>query len=374
MQDRPLRIALVTETWGKDNGVAALVKDFAYGFARRGHFVTVVAPSPSLLKDEGENGFKMITVPGFPLGRTGYSIARPNQNPAPYLYNAHIIHTHHPFVLGRWSLGFHRPVVLTAHTNYLEYLRHYVPIIGSLFSCPLQRYLRWYCNRCTSVIAPASDAGRRLTSYGVRRSPEVIPNGIDTHLFGSGKGEDWRKHLGIDESEPVLVYVGRLTHEKRVDFLLRAVAQSRHAPHILIAGGGSQQPALKQLCSELDLTRHVHFVGRIEREHLPSFYDAGNVFVTASDSEVHPLTVLEAHAAGLPAVVVDAPGTREIVRHEQTGFVTENSVEAFCNGIDQLLDQPALIEVFGEAAQDHVQQYSIDTTVDRYIDLYRSIL
>lgn len=375
LKNRSLKIVFVTEAyWGVLNGVVMMVMLLAAELVARGHHVTIVTSSWNQRKPTVVDGVNVYTVRGLPIGATGYSMAFPWLSKAAIriMSEADIIHTHHPFLLGRWAQQFGKPVFFTSHTNYVAYL-HYVPLLGPSLQTWLESYLVAFCNLCVAVIAPAQAASDRLVQYGVVRTPTVIPNGIDTKMFQGGNRALWRSKLKLSVDEKLLIYVGRLAKEKRVEMCIRASCHQSQLPHLLIVGTGPSDQDLRQLVKNLDAESRIHFLGQLDHAELPDLYAAADAFITASDSEVHPLVVIEAQAAGLPAVVVKAPGVSEIVRDHWTGLVTENTQDGFEMGIKELLDHPRLLKQYGLAARQYAKKFSVSSSVDALEKLYYSV-
>ncbi len=368
-----MTIAFVTETYLPTvNGVVHAIELSARELTRRGHRVRIIAPSTHGVHVRSK---ELYTVPAMPFpGATGYQLAFPKFSTADrILRRADIVHTHHPFTMGLWAQRIAaqagKPFLFTNHTQYLRYL-HHLPVPSSLVRQPLSSYLTSFANRCTLVIAPAPATGEALQASGVTRPVQVVPNGIDTSRFHSGNGTAWRTTLGLDAKQFLLLFVGRLSEEKQIGPLLGMMPQLPAHAVLVIAGDGPQRDELLACADKLGIADRVRFTGNVGYDEMPDLYAAADAFVSASTSEVHPLTVIEAQAAGLPAVVADAPGTSEIVLHRQTGIVTKPTKTAFAAAVRQLLLRPALRHQYGRAAAVHAEQYSIAASVDRLLATY----
>ncbi|MEE3330174.1 MAG: glycosyltransferase family 4 protein [Myxococcota bacterium] len=173
----------------------------------------------------------------------------------------------------------------------------------------------------------------------------------------------------LDVPRPMrVVYLGRLAHYKRVDVMLRALAELRpRFPdlEVVIIGRGPAQPKLEQLAGEVGLaecTRFTGFVSDAERDELVA---GARVCVCPSEKEGWGLTVIEANAVGTPVVAADAPGLRDSVRHEETGYlVRTGDVDGFAERIGSLLEEEASWRRMAEAALEWSSHFDWDVAAD----------
>jgi glycosyltransferase involved in cell wall biosynthesis len=146
----------------------------------------------------------------------------------------------------------------------------------------------------------------------------VFPWGVDLRHFSPGDGLAVRRRLGW-ESNLVLISTRAWERpygiETVVDGFARAAARLPSL-RLLMLGTGSLEPVLRRRLDEAGLLDRVHFAGSVRLEDLPTFYRAADVYLTASLSDGSSVSLLEAMACGLPAVVSDIPGNREWVSQE----------------------------------------------------------
>src|SRR6266542_1982374 len=246
---------------------------------------------------------------GVPLSDSGFYLStRYSTSAKKLLQSMDIIHVHHPFLSGRLALRYCRPrqipIVFTNHTRYALYAQSYLPMMPEEMSQGLlQAYLPSFCEAVDLVIAPSAGMEKVLRQLNVEVPITVAPNGVDLKIFHEAKPFP-RTELGYKTDDILLVYAGRLAPEKNLPFLLRSfagVAQTLPNVHLLLIGSGIQQfeDEIRNLVSELGLTQHVRFTGRVAYDQLPAYLAMCNIFVTASITEVHPLSVIEAMGTGL---------------------------------------------------------------------------
>lgn len=295
---------------------------------------------------------------------------------------AHLVHIQTPFFAHYAAVKIARqhrvPVVATYHTFFEEYLYHYIPLIPKSWLKGLARRIsRQQCNALDHVVVPSRAMRDRLAAYGVTTPMTVLPTGIPLHAFAQGDGAAFRAEHGIAPDRPVALFVGRVAHEKNIDFLLEVIARVRHDhPGILllIAGEG---PALNELQRQVwhaDLQQHVRFIGYMDRERvLPSCYAAANVFVFASRTETQGLVLLEAMAMGVPVLALSAMGTADILEAEQGCIIAQDDVEDFALALSALLRDPVQQQRLSAQARHWAGEWSDQRMAERLIGLYQQV-
>lgn len=279
-------------------------------------------------EDEGN----IIRSPGLPLVDTGYYLNIRYNHPAQkILRTMDVVHVHHPFLSGRLALRYCQPrnipIVFTNHTRYDLYAHAYLPVlpegVGETF---LKAYLPSFCADCDLVIAPSPGMLEVLRRLGVNTQVEVVPNGVDLSPLRSDVKPLDRAPLGFKSNDVILVYSGRLSPEKNLSFLLRAFAGTAKAYDnvgLLILGSGPERENLEDRVQYMHIADRVRFTGMIPYADVPRYLAAADAFVTASVTEVHPLSVIEAMASGLPVLGIQSPGVGDIVCNGRNGLLAE---------------------------------------------------
>jgi len=165
----------------------------------------------------------------------------------------------------------------------------------------------------------------------------------------------------------LLIYTGRLGPEKNLEFLLRAfagVSQALENVRLLLVGDGPLKEDLIELARELEITSSVHFTGLIPYDKLPGYLAMCDVFVTASVTEVHPLSVIEAMAACLPVLGIHSPGVGDTVEDGVTGFLSTEDLPAFTAKLTRLCLQKQLRQKMGRAARTASNRFAIERTTE----------
>lgn len=294
-----------------------------------------------------------------------------------------LVHIQTPFVAhyagAALARRWRRPSVVTYHTLFEEYLGHYVPVVPAGWLRGLaRRFSRTQCNDADAVIVPSSAMAERLGAYGVRTPLRVLPTGIPLERFTSGDGATFRRRHGIGPERRVALYVGRVSHEKNIGFLLEAADRVRRVlPELVlvIAGEGPAAAALKHQAARLDLGDHVRFVGYLDRRvELPGCYAAADAFAFASRTETQGLVLLEAMAMGLPVVALAEMGTRDILRDCAGAVTPHREVADFAAGLTAVLRDPTAREQLGKAAAVHAGRWSDREMAARLAGLYAELI
>ncbi|MEW5913773.1 MAG: glycosyltransferase [Thermodesulfobacteriota bacterium] len=216
----------------------------------------------------------------------------------------------------------------------------------------------------------------------VDRLPErrlrLIYNGVDPDLFPHGPQvrEQARCELGLPAGAPLVLSVGRLSPEKDQAGLLRACALLRERfpeLRLIILGEGGERPALTALATELGLGQALALPGN--RDDVPRYLAAADVFTLSSLSEGISVSLLEAMAAGLPVVATLVGGNPEVVQDGASGLlVPARSPEALAQALGRVLSEPELAAALGQAARERVQaHFSLRRMMQEYADIYRQL-
>jgi len=164
----------------------------------------------------------------------------------------------------------------------------------------------------------------KAAEYGFPRDKVVLfPWGIDLQKFQPGRNNELRQQLGWQD-EFIVLSLRSWEPVYGIDIALQAFAlAARQVPELrlLLLGGGSQAEKVHQLIHEHHLEERVQMPGQVGQEQLPDYYHASDLYLTASHSDGSSVTLMEALACGLPAVVSDIAGNVEWVQPDEQGWV-----------------------------------------------------
>jgi glycosyltransferase involved in cell wall biosynthesis len=267
------------------------------------------------------------------------------------------------------------PLIGTHHAFLADYMNNFG--LGFELAKKLtRRYLAAYYSQCRAVIAPSNALKAELLTYGCRSPVHVVSNPVDLAPFRArfDKGALKRK---FNMTRPTIMHVGRLIPQKSVDVLLRAFALLRADSidaELHIVGDGRERAPLEQLACELGVAAHVVWAGMRRGAELVERLAAGDIFASASKTETQGLVFLEAMAAGLPTVGVQAGGVPEYVQHGVNGLIAEpDAPESLADALKALIRNPELrVKLAGQGRRD-VAAYDADIIVARIEEIFREI-
>lgn len=366
------------------NGVSTSIQTFRQALAAHGVTSTLIAPAyPGAPADDPELDILRIPSRYLPLDpedrimRTGAIRAL-----APRLRarNYDLVHIHTPFVahyaghaLAR-ELGL--PCMATCHTFFEEYLFHYVRFLPrGVLRAAARQVTRSQCNDMDAVVVPSTAMDEVLCAYGVTRPRAILPTGLPAVQFVGGDGAAFRQRHGIAPERSVLLYVGRVAHEKNIALLIRMIDELRRSHPsalLLITGAGPAVGALRAEARRRQLERHVCFLGYLDRDtELHDCYRAADLFVFASRTETQGLVLLEAMALGTPVVAIAAMGTRDILGPQSGCRIAPDDASGFAAVVAELLDDRVRLERMGNEAREYARRWSADETAAQLARLYR---
>ena len=362
-------------------GVEQVVRTLAEGCRERGHDVSVLASAAG-----GRGGSE--TVGGVPVRKVaspGEVLSVPASPTFPLALRREsrgvdVLHFHLPHPLGvvsQLAAGRRDPaVVVTYHSDIVKQraaLRLYRPA--------LSRFL----GRADRIL-PTSP---RLLEHSAHLRPHaerctVVPLSIDVEAFGGdgdpdALGADLPTGSGhaTDPDRPTLLFVGRLSYYKGVEYLIDAMADVE--ADLLVVGDGERREALERRARERGVDGRVSFLGRVPDSTLAACYAAADVFVLPSvePSEAFGVVQLEAMAAGLPVVNTDLPtGVPWVSPHGETGLtVPPRDATALAGALSELVEDPERRARLGAAARERVQaRFDREGMLDRVEAVYEDVV
>jgi glycosyltransferase involved in cell wall biosynthesis len=180
-----------------------------------------------------------------------------------------------------------------------------------------------------------------LLSYGYPKEKIAIAyHGVDVERFSPSPANKirWRRERGIPEDACVIVSTARLAREKRLERLIRAFAalsRDRQDLWLLMAGDGPLRKELEDSADSTGAGDRIRFLGLVD--DVPGLLQASDLFVLPSDREGLSVSLTEAMSAGLVCIVTDIPGSNEVIRHGENGFLVEPSDRGVFDGLEKAL-------------------------------------
>lgn len=370
-----MRIGMVTACYRPVvNGVTRMVSLYKEHLEAAGHEVTIFTlgePDPN-----DEPG--VIRSPGLMLGDNGYYIsARYSSKAQALLQEMDIIHCHHLFMSVEMAHRYGRsPIVYTNHTRYDLYTGSVISLPQPAADAIMRQIWPEFTDFADVVVAPAASVRDVMLEFGVRRPIEVIENGIDLEPFHTPANPRSKSDFNMPETAVLVAYVGRLSPEKDIDVLLDQFAIAKDIVpqlHLMIMGHGASQPELEAQAKQLGIAESVLFTGAVPYENVSNYLAAADLFATASVTEVHPLTIIEAMASGLPVAAIASPGIGEIVENGVSGLLTNKPTGGLAAALVGLASNGTRRQQMAQAARMASERFDIHNTVQRTLALYNRL-
>jgi glycosyltransferase involved in cell wall biosynthesis len=367
-------------------GVSTSIESFRKELEKNGHVVYVFAPLSKGYVDENKNVFRY---PAIDLEFRGirFPLAIPFSHKISGILKEleiDIIHSQHPNLLGwaarKWAKKKNVPLVFTWHTLYDQYA-HFAP-----FFVP-RKFAQWwtisnavrYANQADSVIAPTRSMQEIIEKWGVRNENiQAIMTGILEENFEGANREKIRLEFGIDKDDIVLPLVSRITAEKNMLFLAKAVARilKRNIKvKFVVSGEGVEIGTMRKIFAQHDVEKQVFWKGVASFEEKKNIYAAGDIFAYASKSETQGMVIAEAMLSGLPVVAIEATGVKDCVIDGETGFLTKDDEDEFVGAIQRLVDDVELREKYSENSRKVAKEkYTAAVSARKLLEVYERVV
>jgi len=348
-------------------------------FESLGHKVYVFTFGSRDYEDAEPN---IVRSPAIPWGDTGWQLGlRPTAEARILMATIDVAHVQHPFLSGRVALALCRPhnipIVFTNHTRYDLYSDTYAWWMPrEVRMAWLSADLRRFAGRIDLTIAPSASIATWLHDFEVTDDAVVLPNGVDTAPFASPAHPRTKASLGLPEDSVVFCYLGRVAEEKNMPLLVEAfISAAKDSPAaLLVIGDGPAREDAEEHLREAGLSQRARFVGRTPYEQVPDLLAACDVFATASVTEVHPLVVIEAMAAGLPTVGVRSPGISDTVEHDVSGLLSAENTREVAANMRAVATDPSLRSRLATGARETAARYDISVTGSALLGEYEKVL
>ncbi len=239
---------------------------------------------------------------------------------------------------------------------------------------------RWLCKVNRSIITVSNEVKNTLSVHKISPGWKInnIVNGIEPPPLPCGNVvESLRQENNISHNQLVIGSVGRLSREKNYKLMIDAfyrVLENGIDAALILVGDGIEKHFLENVVKSGPYSDHVHLVGA--HDNIEEWLALFDIFSLSSHTEGTSMSLLEAGATGLPAVVTDVGGNGEVVVHDKTGLVVPpGNADGLASAFLRLTEDCELRKSMGTAAREHIQKhYSVDYMVDEYLKVYRQAI
>jgi glycosyltransferase involved in cell wall biosynthesis len=373
-----MRIALFTDTYLPTiNGVARTLGQLVSHAHARGHEVALVTPALSPGAADGtvvHHQLAAVPLPMYPEIPLARPLDRKGRDRLDR-FQPELVHAATEFTIGwsgrLWAKKKGIPLVSSFHTDWPAYMRGYG--FGGL-ETTAWRILQGFHGGARVTFCPSTSTLAQLRSWGFSHELRIWGRGVDTDLFSpKHRREDLRKEM-TPVGGKVVLYVGRLAPEKRLDVLIEAFPLVRKALGqkvvLALVGDGPYMDKLKR-----EKPDGVLLLGYRTGLPLAEAYASGDVFAFPSDTETFGNVVAEALASGLPVVAPKKGGVVDSVTPGRTGvLVPPRDPKAMADALISLLNDPAKLDALSRGARAHALARSWASVLDALFDDYREIL
>jgi glycosyltransferase involved in cell wall biosynthesis len=386
-----MRILITSTTYSPaTNGQAVFTKNLAEGLAKRGHEVVAIIPANeghaaytkqrNGVRVEGLRsfGFDLIKVEAYHSLFSGAAIKRIMDDFQPQVVH---IQDHYPLSREVLSAAKQRHIKLVGTNHFMpENIAAFVPGLSSIK--PLYQWIAWgwvlsAYNQMDVVTVQSRVSAEIIRSHGLKVPVFPVSCGLDLNRFHLDPTIDrraCRQHYGIDPDKIVILFVGRVDKEKRVDVLLNAMARlKRDDIQLVVAGQGTWLNHYQKLANKLQLGSRVKFTGFVP--DLNALLNSVDIFSMPSEAELLSIASLEAMASGRPLLLADAVALPDLVTPGENGYLFKpGDSDDAARYINLLADQRDKWEAMGKVSVEKAQYHGLENTISRYEALYEDVL
>lgn len=387
-----MRIAFFSDnSYPELSGIVDSIHITGKELQKRGHEVVFVGPHYSAKNyatgnrhrvvegaHEVVHGLPIYRIPSFPLpfSPTGQSrVALPIGASFWHLdsFKPDIIHTQSPYGTGLEALwAAHRykvPIVGTNHTPIEEFY----PLAPNL----MRKFDAWYYNKCDFITAPYQGLIDNMRTVGLKTSGHAQANPVP--FISASNTEEEKQQCKIDMKihGPMVLVSGRLAPEKKVDVIIRSFAKvlvTFPTATLVITGHGSYSNALQALAKELGIEKNVRFVGFITTDKIKELYCTADVYAIMSTAETQSLSLMQAFAAGVPAIVARSRGLVDYCPADCGFQIEPGDTDACAQKLIQLLGDQHLRTQMGAAGSQFVQKFTPEKIASDWEEIYKQVL
>lgn len=385
-----MRIALFSDSYlPTKSGIVTVVIQLKHQLENLGHevFLVTVETTPEYRTDDPH--FYRAKSHALGLG-TDQFISLPSQRKINKFLKDNkidIIHCHTEFGIGKAGVKaakkLHIPAICTIHTMWVDFYKYYVPCAGLISPKTVDRFMNRFYRNFNALIGVSTKARNYYKKPGMLPNlpSVVIPNAIDKEKFGGThitpeERLELRKKYDIDEKDVVLLFVGRIAEEKRilelVELCKKITAETPDCKALFVGKGPAYEAAVKCAKNEI-AAKKIIFTGFIDWTEVHKIYESSDIFITASLSEMHSMTILEAQLCGMPIAARKDESYLDSIYDGENGYLSDTDEELGQKIRELVLDKEKRI-AFGKRSLEITKNFSLETNVKKTTALYEQVM
>ena len=291
-----------------------------------------------------------------------------------------LVHTHTPIASFLTRLACREiPNLKMVYTAHGFHFFKGAPLKNFLIYYTMERILSKYTD---AIITINQEDYILAKKFKLRKGNSVYKThgiGVDLNKFSPrdiNEKVNLRKEYGYKDNDVILFYAAELNGNKHQDLLINAINLLKdNVPNIrlLLAGNGNLREKYEEEVKRLGIQENVNFLGF--RKDIARLLKMSDIAVASSRREGLPVNIMEAMATGLPLVVTNCRGQRDLVSNGINGFVIDlNDIEGFSNAVKEIYGSENLSEVFGGKSREIIKNYSLDNVLKEVQEVYSKVL
>lgn len=389
LEKNRLNIAMICDPIGSNkSGVVVSTLRFGKLLKERGHNVVYIGARSKEHRDHSQHDdIKAYRFRSLPIPKSGgWYTAFPTVRELKKVFQEEKIDVVHillpmsaAIVAIRAAKALNIKIVAHSHSQpenlFMDMPKIIQPTLGKIWN----KYLAWIYSKAELIIYP-TEFGYKLLHHLTKKGKNsvVISNGVNIDRYKPMEISDFYDRFNLPKDTINITYVGRLFPEKSINTLIKAIPYIiKEYPnvHVMLAGAGHVRPKLEKLVHNLNVKKHVTFLGLVSDEDKILTFNAGDIFVSPSFAELEGMTVLEAMACGKPIIVPNAEMNAAKFFVGDNGFLfrTED-YKHLAEQILKLIADPDLRKKMGEISFKKSKHYNIHKSVDQLEEIYYSII
>lgn len=387
-----MRVLFATDQYlPTPGGISIVTQRISTALAAKGHNVAIIAPSPSWkFKKEAKNSVTVYGIPSFlvhKLKQLRFSPTFLYHKRITYIvknFKPDIIHLETPNTIAsettKVAKKLNIPVIATCHimpeniSGTLPFLPSKIgKMVGNLY---MKQIIKLF-NKVSLVTAPTPIGTAILKANNIQSPTIALSNGIDLKQFKIPPIETLKSiktKYSIPDA-PIILYIGRLDKEKKVDILINSLQYLKNNFHLILEGKGQQMEVLKETTKKLNLSNKITFIGYVSEDELPALYALSTVFVMPSTAELQSLVTMEAMAMGLPVIGAHAGALPYLIKPDENGYLFEpDDSQDLAIKLQSILSNPDLQKSMSKKSLEIIKKHDINNIIVEMEKLYSQVI